>query len=136
MKKSLLFPAFAALVLAGCSSTNARDFNPTNSQRSSALQNRCISEDLRPRLKDPQSLRVLDKDHHSVFNDPERKPGDYTDFIYITYTATNGFGGRVKNTRMCGFMGNDLASAMNWEGDKAAPIDRADFILYRGDLVQ
>lgn len=105
------------------------------------LQQICISEDIRPRLKDPESLRVLGKDHHSLKmihqHDPDFEAGDdpYTDFVYITYTATNGFGGRVKSTRGYGFAdGKTLRMGMDFTGvppeGQAEPMDEQNFVFY------
>mgnify|MGYP001412185836 CR=1 FL=1 len=52
----------------------------------------CETKQIRPFLKDPKSFRELSHAHKET-----------NDMIYVqvNYTATNGFGGRVQNSKVC-----------------------------------
>ena len=52
----------------------------------------CETKHIRPFLKDPNSFRELNHVHKET-----------NDMIYVqvNYTATNGFGGRVQNSKVC-----------------------------------
>ena len=142
MKATLPILLLGSVTLAGCMSSEARDKARIESEIATTgreLQQICISEDIRPRLKDPESLRVLGKDHHSLKmihqHDPDFEPSEYSDFVYITYTATNGFGGRVKSTRGCGFAdGKTLRMGMDFTGvppeGEAEPMAESNFVFY------
>ena len=54
----------------------------------------CEQQVIRPLLKDPNSFRKLDHTYKET-----------TDLIYVqvNYTATNSFGGRVQNSKVCKF---------------------------------
>lgn len=64
------------------------------------------AEALRLGLKDPDSLKILSAYAGPGGTMPDGQP--YTKSVIITYTATNSYGGRVKEFQICNFSGSSL----------------------------
>ena len=87
------------------------------------MKTECIQTDIRPRLKDPTSLRVLD----TVPVKSKEVEG-----IGITYTATNSFGGRIQHTRVCTFKNGSLYQAISMTPNLTSlGADESDWIRYQ-----
>ena len=128
MRSLPISAALIGLILCSCSGNSLA--------RSKALEQKCISEDIRPRLKDPQSLRVLDRGGMNTRELGTYEEGGYTDFTYITYTATNSYGGRIKANRGCGFVEDTLVIGMNLDDDNdPVEFEEMDFVMHREDLI-
>ena len=108
---------------------------PDYVRRGKALQQVCIDEDIRPRLKDPDSLRIIDRLSLNTKQLGTYKEGEYTDFAILGYTATNSFGERVSNRRTCGFIDNTLIMSINVdETNNPLPLKDSDWVIHRKDL--
>ena len=104
-------------------------------KRGKALQQVCIDEDIKPRLKDPGSLRVIDRLSLNTKQLGTYKEGEYTDFAIIGYTATSSFGGSVRNRRTCGFIDDTLVMSINVDAkNNALPLKDSDWVIHRKDL--
>ena len=64
-----------------------------NSGSVAALANSCAQNKIKPTLKDPNSFRELRHGYN--------KRGVSLIDVTVEYTATNGFGGRVRNNHTC-----------------------------------
>lgn len=89
------------------------------------LQRRCIEEDIKPRLKDPESIRITDRDFIDL-------SGKYSGSAVVEYTATNSFNARIRTRRKCVFLQGDVLDvAYNVNRDnKAAGLKERDFVYY------
>ena len=114
MRKILILLPLITL-LTGC--------GPSAEEKAEALKLELLEvckDDLRDVLKDPQSLRVLS--YGSKFYDEVRPPkyfdngelmwGETNVGLTFDYTATNSYGGRIRNNRLCLFLDRDLV----WSG--------------------
>ena len=114
MRKILILLPLITL-LTGC--------GPSAKEKAEALKLELLEvckDDLRDVLKDPQSLRVLS--YGSKFYDEVRPPkyfdngelmwGETNVGLTFDYTATNSYGGRIRNNRLCLFLDRDLV----WSG--------------------
>lgn len=90
------------------------------------LQRRCIEEDIKPRLKDPESIRILERDHEDL-----GPGGNVTDLAVLEYTATNSFNARIRNRRLCAFNGDSLEVAYNVNSNNdALEFEETDFVFH------
>jgi len=142
MKLSALLVSGISFVVVGCGS-NASTTKVSNvggwgqpkvgyvytnqHKKVGSFEYRCKKE-IVERLKDPNSIRVLSSD--SITRDGEEE--QYTSAARVHYTATNSYGGRIKNGRLCFFNSDgDMASALNIypDGDPK-PIKDLGFVEY------
>lgn len=86
---------------------------------SNHLVDSCIETDIRPRLKDPDSLKILNTKQHA---------NDKGEFTWISCTATNSFNARIRTNRLCSFKDGKLTSGLNWQEDGPPSMEDADFI--------
>lgn len=136
MKSLVITASVVGVLLSSCGGNSVASSNGNSSSRNKQLEQACISEDIRPRLKDPQSLRVLNRNSVNAKAVGTYEEGSYTEFAYITYTATNSFGGRIKSTRNCAFIDGTLVAALNGDEDgNPLPFEDSDFVIHRDDLV-
>ena len=127
MKPTPIAAVFVGLLLCACGTGYVI--------KGKALQQVCIDEDIKPRLKDPGSLRIIDRHSLNAKQFGTYKEGGYTDFAILEYTATNSYGGRVRTRRSCGFIDGTLVMSMNVDSEnRALPFKDMDFVLHRSDL--
>lgn len=95
MKTALIAAIAAYTALVGCSSgpdRNADGSFATSRGNISVLATHCELNHIKPSLKDPNSFRKLDH----TFTDSNQHIR-----VTVNYTATNGFGGRIRTTKTC-----------------------------------
>ena len=111
MKLSIVLLATAAILLTGC--------GPSAEEKLEARKLELLEickDKLRDRLKDPQSLRVLN--YGARFYDEVRPPkyfdngkvmwGESNIGLKFDYTATNSYGARARGDRLCLFLDKKL----------------------------
>ena len=115
--------AMVGLLLGACGMDPA-------AQKASMLQKRCIEEDIKPRLKDPESIRILEREHQDILGRIS------TDFVVLEYTATNSFNARIRNRRLCSFYGDSLEVAYNVNSNnEKLEREDADFVWHNPDRI-
>ncbi|WP_186500348.1 hypothetical protein [Synechococcus sp. A15-60] len=119
MKPQILSLPLAALIMAGCSS------GVIATRDTDELVAKC-KEEVRQQLKDPNSMVIL-----SVGT----KEGDedyYKHMVEVQYTATNSYGGRIRNGRGCVFNSQrEMTAAMNVHPDSdPKDFEDSNFIQY------
>ena len=95
MKTALIAAMAACTALIGCSSgpdMNADGSFATTPSNISVLAIHCETNQIKPLLKDPSSFRKLD--HSFTASNQHIR-------VTVNYTATNGFGGRIRTTKTC-----------------------------------
>ena len=122
MKLPALLIISAAVLLTGCgprAEEKAEEARKAAEEKELAQKVELVEickNDLRVRLKDPQSLRVLSRGA-KLFNDVQPPEyfssgrlmwGEYNASAKFDYTATNSYGGRVRSSRLCLFLDKDL----------------------------
>lgn len=129
MKSLSIFGLLVTLLLSSCGGNTEAMSNegvaesrfPNTLARTNALEHKCINEVIRPRLKDQQSLRVLNRSRWNVKAENGYKHGGYTDLVYITYSAIDGFGDSVQQQHTCAFI-DDTRVELTAKGLLAVPL--------------
>ena len=125
MKLSIALIATSAILLTGCGPSaeeKAEAARKAAEEMEMAEKMQLIEickDDLRDRLKDPESLRVLsygarlydEVEPPEYFSNGNVMWGESDASAKFTYTATNSYGGRIKKTRLCIFFDKDIIYA-------------------------
>lgn len=116
----------SAIYLAACGPVSPEKSSKFAEGSNGPMTKECIATDIRPQLKDPMSLRILES----------KESGSKSESMtFITYTATNSFGGRIKSHRACLFREGVLVGAMNRTADnEKVKFTESNFIEYNGGI--